>query len=82
MDIIGQNGNEGTHYDTDGFDDYGKTISADKDIVWNWDETEDTNEWGNEPEEDLEWPEPNEELKEAGKKYKKAMKAVPKTKKK
>jgi hypothetical protein len=66
------------------FDDYGKTISAEKDIVWDWDDVNNANvnEWGNEPEEDLEWPEPNEKLKEAGKKYKKAMKAVPKTKKK
>jgi hypothetical protein len=64
------------------FDDYGKTISADKDIVWDWDDVDSVNEWGDEPEEDLEWPEPNEELKEAAKEYKKVMKAVTKTKKK
>ena len=61
------------------FDDYGKTISADKDVVFDWDEVGSVNEWGDEPEEDLEWPEPNEKLKEGAKEYKKAMKAVPKT---
>lgn len=27
MDVIGQNGNEGLHYDEDEFDDYGKRIT-------------------------------------------------------
>ena len=36
MDIIGQNGNEGLHYDTDNFEDY---QNDDDEIVdWTWDE--------------------------------------------
>ena len=31
MDIIGQNGNEGLHYDENEFDDYGKRVVKDKD---------------------------------------------------
>jgi hypothetical protein len=31
MDIIGQNGNNGDHYDADEFDDYGKRVVEDKD---------------------------------------------------
>jgi hypothetical protein len=31
MDIIGQNGNEGSHYDENEFDDYGKRVGKDKD---------------------------------------------------
>jgi hypothetical protein len=31
MDIIGQNGNEGLHYDENEFDDYGKRVVRDKD---------------------------------------------------
>jgi hypothetical protein len=30
MDIIGQNGNEGLHYDENEFDDYGKRVVKDK----------------------------------------------------
>jgi hypothetical protein len=70
-----------TDEDASEFDDYGKTISADKDIVWNWDETEDTNEWGSEPEEDDnlfegdEW-EANDKLKAANERYKKEVKKM------
>jgi hypothetical protein len=31
MDIIGQNGNEGSHYNENEFDDYGKRVVVDKD---------------------------------------------------
>jgi hypothetical protein len=31
MDIIGQNGNEGLHYDEPEFDDYGRRVDKDKD---------------------------------------------------
>jgi len=74
MDIIGQNGNEGLHYrateeDEDEFDDYGARIVTDSSF-----------EWGDEAEDDdmnvLEWPEPNQELIEASKKYKKALKTL------
>jgi hypothetical protein len=30
MDVIGQNGNEGTHYDKEEFDDYGQRIPSPK----------------------------------------------------
>jgi hypothetical protein len=72
MDIIGQNGNDGLHYrateeDEDEFDDYGKRIEKDRVSF----------EWGDEPEdEDLDFPEPNEELKDGYKKYKKALKTL------
>ena len=74
MDIIGQNGNEGLHYrateeDEAEFDDYGARIVTDSSF-----------EWGDEAEDDdvdeLEWPEPNQELIEASKKYKKALKTL------
>ena len=80
MDIIGQNGNDGLHYrateeDEAEFDDYGKRIEKDRVSF----------EWGDESEEDYdgqfddwknETPEPNEELKEGYKKYKKALKTL------
>jgi len=74
MDIIGQNGNEGLHYrateeDEAEFDDYGMRIPEDR-VGF---------EWGDEAEDDddeLEWPEPNQELIEASKKYKKALKTL------
>lgn len=57
-----------TEEDEDEFDDYGMRISKDRPHF----------EWGDEPEddEDLEFPEPNEELKEGYKKYKKALKTL------
>jgi hypothetical protein len=74
MDIIGQNGNEGLHYrateeDEAEFDDYGMRITEDR-VGF---------EWGDEAEDDddeLEWPNPNQELIEASKKYKKALKTL------
>jgi hypothetical protein len=74
MDIIGQNGNEGLHYrateeDEAEFDDYGMRIPEDR-VGF---------EWGDEAEDDddeLEWPNPNQELIEASKKYKKALKTL------
>jgi hypothetical protein len=74
MDIIGQNGNEGLHYrateeDEAEFDDYGMRIAEDR-VGF---------EWGDEAEDDddeLEWPNPNQELIEASKKYKKALKTL------
>jgi hypothetical protein len=74
MDIIGQNGNEGLHYratqeDEDEFDDYGMRIAEDR-VGFEWgDEAEDDDD-------DLEWPNPNQELIEASKKYKKALKTL------
>ena len=74
MDIIGQNGNEGLHYratqeDEDEFDDYGARIVTDSSF-----------EWGDEAEDDdmdiLEWPNPNQELIKASKKYKKELKTL------
>lgn len=57
-----------TDEDESEFDDYGMRISKER-IGF---------EWGDEPEddEDLEFPEPNEELKEGYKKYKKALKTL------
>jgi hypothetical protein len=76
MDIIGQNGNEGLHYrateeDEAEFDDYGMRIPEDR-LGF---------EWGDEPEDDEteSWfndIEPNEELKDGYKKYKKALKTL------
>ena len=54
-----------TEQDEDEFDDYGARIVTDSSF-----------EWGDEPEDDLEFPEPNEELKEGYKKYKKALKTL------
>jgi hypothetical protein len=75
MDIIGQNGNEGLHYrateeDEAEFDDYGMRIPEDR-VGFEWgDEAEDeTENWFNEDE-------PNEELTEGYKKYKKALKTL------
>ena len=72
IDVIGQNGNEGLHYrateeDEAEFDDYGMRIPEDR-VSFEWgDESED---------EDLDFPEPNEELKDGYKKYKKALKTL------
>jgi len=76
MDIIGQNGNEGLHYrateeDEAEFDDYGMRVNEDR-VGFEWgDEAEDdeTESWFN----DIE---PNEELKDGYKKYKKALKTL------
>jgi hypothetical protein len=75
MDIIGQNGNEGLHYrateeDEAEFDDYGMRVTEDR-VGF---------EWGDESEADSlfegdEWF-ANENLKEANKKYKKALKTL------
>ena len=90
IDIIGQNGNEGTHYDEeeivwgdedeDEFDDYGKSTTIDKDVVWDWNNAEDTNESGNETEDDNlfesdEW-EANDNLKAANERYKKEVRKM------
>jgi hypothetical protein len=41
MDIIGQNGNEGTHYDKEEFDDYGQRILSPKWTSTNTNEVDD-----------------------------------------
>ncbi len=41
MDVIGQNGNEGTHYDKEEFDDYGQRISSPKWTSTNTNEVDD-----------------------------------------
>jgi hypothetical protein len=83
MDIIGQNGNEGLHYDTDMADD--RYLATDEDE----DEFSDDGgfdgrphfEWGDEPEENDnlfegdEWF-ANDELKVANERYKKALKKL------
>ena len=71
MDVIGQNGNDGLHYDNDEFDDYGQRVHP-------------TFEWGDEPEDDEEieplfegdeWK-ANENLKAANERYKKEVKKM------
>ena len=63
MDVIGQNGNEGLHYDSDGFEDY-QFDGEDYDGQFDeWD-----NETPNEDEE-IKWPKPNNILIDAKKQY-------------
>ena len=73
MDIIGQNGNEGLHYRATQEDEDEFSINGGFDGKPHF-------EWGDEAEDDdvdeLEWPEPNQELIEASKKYKKALKTL------
>lgn len=69
-----------TEEDEDEFDDYGKSTTIDKDVVWDWNNTEDTNEWGNETEDDNlfegdEW-EANDNLKAANERYKKEVRKM------
>jgi hypothetical protein len=69
MDVIGQNGNDGLHYDR--FEDYQNM-------------NEDENPWGSEEEEDeIKWPKPNNVLIDAKKQYDEQVKmnAKKKTKK-
>ena len=88
MDIIGQNGNEGLHYDTD-------MANEDRYLVTDEDEDEFSNdggfdgkphfEWGDEPEDDNlfegdEWK-PNQKMAEANERYKSEVKKM-KSKKK
>ena len=68
MDVIGQNGNDGLHYDR--FEDYQNM-------------NEDENPWGSEEEDEIKWPEPNNVLIDAKKQYDEQVKmnAKKKTKK-
>jgi len=84
-----------TKEDEDEFDDYGQRINngktetaEDKKPTWDWNDTEDTNVWGNEPEDDDLFDEdeikPNKVLIDAKKQYDEQMKmnASPKKRKK
>ena len=68
MDVIGQNGNDGLHYDR--FEDYQNM-------------NEDENPWGSEEEDEIKWPKPNNVLIDAKKQYDEQVKmnAKKKTKK-
>ena len=71
-----------TKEDEDEFDDYGQRNDK---PYWDWDDVEAPQEdlvWGTEEEVEWNWDEPNEALKEAAEEYTKAMKAVPKKRKK